>query len=161
MMNTNEFKSKFYNKLSTALFKQKKYEESFKKAEYIIQNINKDNEVSYYIILYCLIELNKIILANYYADIIKKKFRNEESIERFKDQLVRLDKLNKEFSDKLLNENHELKKEIIDINNNINIKEKIEIEDENKIIKYIPYIIGGSIILFLGGRYIYKKLKNN
>ena len=61
----------------------------------------------------------------------------------------------------LLNENHELKKEIIDINNNINIKEKIEIEDENKIIKYIPYIIGGSIILFLGGRYIYKKLKNN
>ena len=48
-MNINEFKSKFYNKLSTALFKQKKYEESFKKAEYIIQNINKDNEVSYYI----------------------------------------------------------------------------------------------------------------
>ena len=71
-MNINEFKSKFYNKLSTALFKQKKYEESFKKAEYIIQNINKDNEVSYYIILFCLIELNKIILANYYADIIKK-----------------------------------------------------------------------------------------
>jgi len=70
--NINEFKSKFYNKLSTALFKQKKYEESFKKAAYIIQNINKDNEVSYYIILYCLIELNKIILANYYADIIKK-----------------------------------------------------------------------------------------
>ena len=32
-MNINEFKSKFYNKLSTALFKQKKYEESFKKAE--------------------------------------------------------------------------------------------------------------------------------
>ena len=61
----------------------------------------------------------------------------------------------------MLNENHELKKEIIDINNNINIKEKIEIEDKNKIIKYIPYIIGGSIILFLGGRYIYKKLKNN
>ena len=41
---------------------------------------------------------NYCILANYYADIIKKKFRNEESIERFKDQLVRLDKLNKEFS---------------------------------------------------------------
>ena len=98
-MNINEFKSKFYNKLSTALFKQKKYEESFKN-RYTLYKIYKDNEVSYYIILYCLIELNKIILANYYADIIKKKFRNEESIERFKDQLVRLDKLNKEFSDK-------------------------------------------------------------
>ena len=75
LMNINLFNSKFYNNLSTVLFKQKKYEESLKIAEYIIQNINKDHDVSYCRILYCLIELKKIILANHYAEIIKKKIQ--------------------------------------------------------------------------------------
>ena len=72
LININIFHSKFYNNLSTVLFKQKKYEESLKTAEYIIHNINKDHDVSYCRILFCLIELKKIISANHYADIIKK-----------------------------------------------------------------------------------------
>ena len=163
LININLFNSKFHNNLSTVLFKQKKYEESLKTAEYIIQNINKDHDVSYCRILYCLIELKKIILANHYAEIIKKKFRKEVIASKFQDQLDRLDKLNKEMSDKILNENPELKKEVISLNNNMELnKEKEEQkEDENKIMKYIPYLVGGIAFLLIGGRYIYKKLKGN
>ena len=163
LININLFNSKFHNNLSTVLFKQKKYEESLKTAEYIIQNINKDHDVSYCRILYCLIELKKIILANHYAEIIKKKFSKEVIASKFQDQLDRLDKLNKEMSDKILNENPELKKELISLNNNMELnKEKEEQkEDENKIMKYIPYLVGGIAFLLIGGRYIYKKLKGN
>lgn len=163
LININLFNSKFHNNLSTVLFKQKKYEESLKTAEYIIQNINKDHDVSYCRILYCLIELKKIILANHYAEIIKKKFSKEVIASKFQDQLDRLDKLNKEMSDKILNENPELKKEVISLNNNMELnKEKEEQkEDVNKIMKYIPYLVGGIAFLLIGGRYIYKKLKGN
>ena len=163
LININLFNSKFHNNLSTVLFKQKKYEESLKTAEYIIQNINKDHDVSYCRILYCLIELKKIILANHYAEIIKKKFSKEVIASKFQDQLDRLDKLNKEMSDKILNENPELKKEVISLNNKMELnKEKEEQkEDENKIMKYIPYLVGGIAFLLIGGRYIYKKLKGN
>jgi len=163
LININLFNSKFHNNLSTVLYKQKKYEESLKAAEYIIQNINKDHDVSYCRILYCLIELKKIILANHYAEIIKKKFSKEVIASKFQDQLDRLDKLNKEMSDKILNENPELKKEVISLNNNMELnKEKEEQkEDENKIMKYIPYLVGGIAFLLIGGRYIYKKLKGN
>ena len=163
LININLFNSKFHNNLSTVLFKQKKYEESLKTAEYIIQNINKDHDVSYCRILFCLIELKKIILANHYAEIIKKKFSKEVIASKFQDQLDRLDKLNKEMSDKILNENPELKKEVISLNNNMELnKEKEEQkEDENKIMKYIPYLVGGIAFLLIGGRYIYKKLKGN
>ena len=163
LININLFNSKFHNNLSTVLFKQKKYEESLKTAEYIIQNIIKDHDVSYCRILYCLIELKKIILANHYAEIIKKKFSKEVIASKFQDQLDRLDKLNKEMSDKILNENPELKKEVISLNNNMELnkeKEKQK-EDENKIMKYIPYLVGGIAFLLIGGRYIYKKLKGN
>ena len=163
LININLFNSKFHNNLSTVLFKQKKYEESLKTAEYIIQNIIKDHDVSYCRILYCLIELKKIILANHYAEIIKKKFSKEVIASKFQAQLDRLDKLNKEMSDKILNENPELKKEVISLNNNMELnKEKEEQkEDENKIMKYIPYLVGGIAFLLIGGRYIYKKLKGN
>ena len=163
LININLFNSKFHNNLSTVLFKQKKYEESLKTSEYIIQNIIKDHDVSYCRILYCLIELKKIILANHYAEIIKKKFSKEVIASKFQAQLDRLDKLNKEMSDKILNENPELKKEVISLNNNMELnKEKEEQkEDENKIMKYIPYLVGGIAFLLIGGRYIYKKLKGN
>ena len=163
LININLFNSKFHNNLSTVLFKQKKYEESLKTAEYIIQNINKDHDISYCRILYCLIELKKIILANHYAEIIKKKFSKEVIASKFQAQLDRLDKLNKEMSDKILNENPELKKELISLNNNMELnKEKEEQkEDENKIMKYIPYLVGGIAFLLIGGKYIYKKLKGN
>ena len=167
LININIFHSKFHNNLSTVLFKQKKYEESLKAAEYIIENINKDHDVSYCRILYCLIELKKIIAANHYAEIIKKKFINEESFSKFKEQLNRLDQLNKEFSDNLLNKNPVIKKEIISINNDIkkeiNIKKEDENEEENEnkidFSKYLPYILGGFAFLIIGGKYIYSKLK--
>ena len=167
LININIFNSKFYNNLSTVLFKQKKYEESLKTAEYIIENINKDHDVSYCRILYCLIELKKIIAANHYADIIKKKFINKDSFPKFQEELNRLDQLNKKFSDNLLNNNPEMKKDIISINNNIkkeiNIKleDKKEGEEENKsdISKYLPYILGGFAFLIIGGKYIYSKFK--
>ena len=84
-------------------------------------------------------------------------------LKKIQDQLDRLDKLNKEMSDKILNENPELKKELISLNNNMELnKEKEEQkEDENKIMKYIPYLVGGIAFLLIGGRYIYKKLKGN
>ena len=168
LININIFHSKFHNNLSTVLFKQKKYEESLKAAEYIIENINKDHDVSYCRILYCLIELKKIIAANHYAEIIKKKFINEESFSKFKEQLNRLDQLNKEFSDNLLNKNPVIKKEIISINNDIkkeiNIKKEDENEEENEnkidFSKYLPYILGGFAFLIIGGKYIYSKLKS-
>ena len=170
LININIFHSKFYNNLSTVLFKQKKYEESLKTAEYIIHNINKDHDVSYCRILFCLIELKKIISANHYADIIKKKFRNEESLAKFKEQFDRLDKLNKEFSDNLLNSNPELKKEINSINDSVNSnvindinnkkEEEKEEENENNFTKYLPYIIGGFAFLLIGGRFLYKSFNS-
>ena len=164
IMNINEINIQFYNNLSIALFKQQKYEESLKNAEYIIQNLNQEHVACYGRILYCLIELKKIILANHYADIIKKKFGNSDLFSKFKDQFAKLDVINKEFSDNILNKNPELKKEIISINDNLKIKKEIkkeeEKEEQNKIKKYLPYIIGGFIIIFVGGRYIYKKCKD-
>ena len=63
----------------------------------------------------------------------------------------------------MLNENPELKKEIISINDNLKIEKEIikdnEEEEDNKINKYIPYILGGFAFLIIGGRYIYKKIK--
>ena len=160
LMNINEINIQLYNNLSIALFKQQKYEESFKVAEYIIQNLNQEHVACYGRILYCLIELKKIILANNYADIIKKKFRNSDSFSKFKDQFNKLEIINKEFSDQILNKNPELKKEIISINNNIKIKNEVkEEEPENKVKKYMPYIIGGFAFLLIAGRYICKKCK--
>ena len=160
LMNINEINIQFYNNLSISLFKQQKYEESFQKAEYIIQNLNQEHVACYGRILYCLIELKKIIMANHYADIIKKKFGNSDSFSKFKDQLTKLEIINKEFSNKLLNQNPELKKEMISINKDIKIKKEIKKEEKNNINKYIPYIIGGFVILFAGGRYLFKKYKD-
>ena len=160
LMNINEINIQFYNNLSISLFKQQKYEESFKKAEYIIQNLNQEHTACYGRILYCLIELKKIILANHYADIIKKKFGNSDSFSKFKDQLNKLEIINKEFSDKILKQNPELKKEIISINKDIEIKKEIKKEEKNDISKYMPYVLGGIVILFVGGRYLYKKYKD-
>ena len=160
LMNINEINIQFYNNLSIALFKQQKYEESFKIAEYIIQNLNQEHIACYGRILYCLIELKKIILANNYAEIIKKKFRNSDSFSKFKDQFNKLELINKEFSDQILNQNPELKKEIISINNNIKIKKEIKKEEKDiRIKKYIPYIIGSFAFLLITGKYIYKKYK--
>ena len=163
LMNMNLINIQLYNNLSTVLYKQKKYKECLKNSEYIIQALNQDHIASYGRILYCLIELKKVILANHYADIIKKKFGNGDSFSKFKDQLNKLEILNKEFSNKMLNENPELKKEIISINDNLKIEKEIikdnEEEEDNKINKYIPYILGGFAFLIIGGRYIYKKIK--
>jgi hypothetical protein len=160
LMNMNLINIQLYNNLSTVLYKQKKYKECLKNSEYIIQALNQDHIASYGRILYCLIELKKVILANHYADIIKKKFGNGDSFSKFKDQFNKLEIINKEFSDQILNKNPELKKEIISINNNIKIKNEVkEEEPENKVKKYMPYIIGGFAFLLIAGRYIYKKCK--
>ena len=68
--------------------------------------------------------------------------------------------INKEFSDKILKQNPELKKEIISINKDIEIKKEIKKEEKNDISKYMPYVLGGIVILFVGGRYLYKKYKD-
>ena len=69
--------------------------------------MNQEHIACYGRILYCLIELKKIILANNYADIIKKKFINSDSFSKFKDQFNKLELINKEFSDQILNQNPE------------------------------------------------------
>ncbi len=161
LMNINLFNIQFYNNLSMALTKQKKYNESLKHSEYIIQNLNQEHVGSYYRILFCLIELNKIITANHYAEIIKKKFGNGEFFSKFQDLFQKLEILNKEFSEKILNKNPELKKEIISINDNLKIKKEEKKDEDNNFKQYLPYVLGGFALLFIGGRYIYKKCKSN
>jgi hypothetical protein len=159
IMNINVFNLQFYNNLSTVLIKQEKFEESLKNSEFIIQNLDQEHVNSYCRILFCLIELKKIITANHYADIIRKKFENQECYSRFKDQLARLEVLNKEFSEKILDQNPELKKEVITMNDNLIIKNNEE-KEKTDLKKYLPYLVGGAVILYAGGRYLYNKYKN-
>jgi len=159
IMNINLFNLQFYNNLSTVLIKQEKFEESFKNSEFIIQNLDQEHINSYCRILFCLIELKKIITANHYADIIRKKFENKECYSKFRDQLARLEVLNKEFSEKILDQNPELKKEVITMNDNLIIKSNEE-KEKTDFKKYLPYLVGGAVILFAGGRYLYNKYKN-
>ena len=159
IMNINVFNLQFYNNLSTVLIKQDKFEESLKNSEFIIQNLDQEHVNSYCRILFCLIELKKIITANHYADIIRKKFENKECYSRFKDQLARLEVLNKEFSEKILDQNPELKKEVISMNDNLIVKSKNE-KEKTDLKKYLPYLVGGAVVLFAGGRYLYNKYKN-
>ena len=159
IMNINLFNLQFYNNLSTVLIKQEKFEESLKNSEFIIQNLDQEHVNSYCRILFCLIELKKIITANHYADIIRKKFENKECYSKFRDQLARLEALNKEFSEKILDQNPELKKEVITMNDNLIIKSNEE-KEKTDFKKYLPYLVGGAVILFAGGRYLYNKYKN-
>jgi hypothetical protein len=159
IMNINLFNLQFYNNLSTVLIKQEKFEESLKNSEFIIQNLDQEHVNSYCRILFCLIELKKIITANHYADIIRKKFENKECYSKFRDQLARLEVLNKEFSEKILDQNPELKKEVITMNDNLIIKNNEE-KEKTDLKKYLPYLVGGAVILFAGGRYLYNKYKN-
>ena len=159
IMNINLFNLQFYNNLSTVLIKQEKFEESLKNSEFIIQNLDQEHVNSYCRILFCLIELKKIITANHYADIIRKKFENKECYSKFRDQLARLEVLNKEFSEKILDQNPELKKEVITMNDNLIIKNNEE-KEKTDLKKYLPYLVGGAVILYAGGRYLYNKYKN-
>ena len=159
IMNINLFNLQFYNNLSTVLIKQEKFEESLKNSEFIIQNLDQEHVNSYCRILFCLIELKKIITANHYADIIRKKFENKECYSKFRDQLARLEVLNKEFSEKILDQNPELKKEVISMNDNLIIKNNEE-KEKTDLKKYLPYLVGGAVILYAGGRYLYNKYKN-
>jgi hypothetical protein len=159
IMNINLFNLQFYNNLSTVLIKQEKFEESLKNSEFIIQNLDQEHVNSYCRILFCLIELKKIITANHYADIIRKKFENKECYSKFRDQLARLEVLNKEFSEKILDQNPELKKEVITMNDNLIIKNNEE-KEKTDLKKYLPYLVGGAVILYAGGRYFYNKYKN-
>ena len=89
---------------------------------------------------------------------------------KFKEQFDRLDKLNKEFSLNLLNNNPELKKEINSINDSVNSniiddinnkkEEEKEEENGNNFTKYLPYIIGGFAFLLIGGRFLYKSFNS-
>jgi hypothetical protein len=158
IMNINLFNLQFYNNLSTVLIKQEKFEESLKNSEFIIQNLDQEHVNSYCRILFCLIELKKIITANHYADIIRKKFENKECYSKFRDQLARLEVLNKEFSEKILDQNPELKKEVITMNDNLIVKSNEE-KEKTDFKKYLPYLVGGAVILFAGGRYLYNKYK--
>ena len=160
ILNINKLNISFYNNLSTALFKQGKYKESLKNSEFIIQNLCQEHVVSYCRILYCLIELKKVIEANYYAEIIKKKFGNQNCFSNFHEQLVKLEILNREFSDKILSQNPQLKQEVISMNNNLKINNEGEKNIDNGYKKYIPYLVGGALILFAGGRILYKKYKD-
>ena len=150
-----------HNNLSAAMIKQEKYEETIKNCEFILQNLNQEHVHSYCRILFCLIQLKKVIMANHYAEIIKVKFGKQTCFSKFEDQLAKLEILNREFSDKILNENPELKKEVISMNDNNKIKNEVKIEEDNKnaLTNYIPYIIGGAVILFAGASLLYKKLK--
>ena len=93
---------------------------------FIIQNLCQEHVVSYCRILYCLIELKKVIEANHYAEIIKKKFGNQNCYSNFHEQLAKLEILNREFSDKILNQNPQLKQEVISMNNNLKINNEGE-----------------------------------
>ena len=160
LISINNLNLQLFNNLSAAFIKLKKYEEAIKNCIYIIENLNQDHVVSYCRLLFCLIEEKKLILANHYANIIKKKFENDNCFSKFQDELAKLEKLNKEFSDKILNQNPELKKEAISMDDDLQIKNEDKKEEIN-ISKYMPYIIGGVALMFAGARFIYKKLKNN
>ena len=60
-----------------------------------------------------------------------------------------------------MNKNPELKKEIISINDNLKIKKEEKKDEDNNFKQYLPYVLGGFALLFIGGRYIYKKCKSN
>ena len=161
LINITNLTIQLHNNLSATMIKQEKYEETIKNCEFILQNLNQEHVLSYCRILFCLIKLKKVIMANHYADIIKIKFGKQSSFSKFQDQLAKLEILNREFSDKILNENPELKKEVISMNDNLKEKKEVKIEEENKntLTNYIPYIIGGAAILFAGASLLYKKLK--
>ena len=158
LININTLNLQLYNNLSAVFIKLEKYEEVIQNCRFIVENLNQEHVLSYYRILFSLIKLKKVILANHYADIIKTKFGNDSSFAKFQDQLEKLEILNREFSDKILNQKPELKKEVISMND-IQIKKEDKKEEIN-ITKYIPYIIVGAVILFAGGRFLYKNLKN-
>ena len=153
------FNKQFYNNLASSLFKQGKFEESLKNSELIIQQFDPNHLPSYGRILFCLIELKKIILANHYADIIKKQFGKTEHMSKFKDQLDKLELLNIEYSNKILEENPEIKNEIISLNDDFIQKNEEENKKLNNFIGYLPYILGGGLALYFGGKYIHNKLK--
>ena len=166
LININNLTIQLHNNLSAAFIKQEKFDDAIKNCEFILQNLNQEHLVSYYRILFCLIALKKVIMANHYAEIIKIKFGKHNNFSKFDDQFAKLEELNKEFSDKILNQNPELKKEVISMNDNMNIKNENEIkkEDDNNIFNnyignYIPYIIGGAAILFAGASFLYRKYK--
>ena len=153
------FNKQFYNNLASSLFKQGKFEESLKNSELIIQQFDPNHLPSYGRILFCLIELKKIIMANHYADIIKKQFGKTEHMSKFKDQLDKLELLNIEYSNKILEENPQIKNEIISLNNDFIQKNKQETNKISNYISYLPYILGASFVLYVGGKYIHNKLK--
>ena len=161
LMNLNIKTVQLYSNLCATFIKQEKYEETIQNCEYIIKNLSKNDVKSYCRLFHALIELKKVIMANHYAEIIKKKFGNEECFSEFQVQFIKLEELNKEFSNKILEQNPAINNEINLINDNL-IKEKEEIkEEENPITKYAPYILGGALLfLFAGGRYLYKKFKD-
>lgn len=160
-MSINSLNLQLYNNLSATYIKQQKYEETIKNCEFIIQHLNQEHVVSYCRILFALIELKKVITANHYAEIIKKKFGNETCFSKFQEQFANLEKLNKEFSDKILNQNPEIKKEVISINDNLNKEKEVDKDQENKVKKYMPFILGGAFIfLVAGGRFLYRKFKD-
>ena len=161
LININSLNLQLYNNLSAALIKQEKYEETINNCIFILENLSQDHVVSYCRILFCLIETKKVILANHYAEIIRQKFGNENSFSKFQEQLTRLEVLNKEFSEQLLNPNPELKKEIISMNDDLNTQNEDNKKEENNIMKYMPYILGGAVLFYIGGRFLYKKLKKN
>ena len=153
------FNKQFYNNLASSLYKQGKFEESLKNSELIIQQFDPNHLASYGRILFCLIELKKIISANHYADIIKKQFGKTEHMSKFKDQLDKLELLNIEYSNKILEENPEIKREVISLNNDFIQKNEQENNKLNAFVNYLPYIIGGAFVLYVGGKYIHNKLK--
>jgi hypothetical protein len=166
LININNLTIQLHNNLSAAFIKQEKFDDAIKNCEFILQNLNQEHLVSYYRILFCLIALKKVIMANHYAEIIKIKFAKHNNFSKFDDQFAKLEELNKEFSDKILNQNPELKKEVISMNDNMNLKNENEIKKEednniftNYIGNYIPYIIGGAAILFAGASFLYRKYK--
>lgn len=160
LINITTLTTQLYNNLTAALFKQEKYEETIKNCEFIIQNLNNDHVLSYCRILFCLIKLKKVVMANHYADIIKIKFGKQNCFSKFKDNLKKLENLNMEFSEKILNQNPALKKEVMSINDDLKAKNEIKLEEEQFLIgNYLPYIIGGAAILFAGASFLYKNLK--
>ena len=161
LININSLNLQLYNNLSAALIKQEKYEETLRNCLFIIENLNQEHVLSYCRLLFCLIETKKVILANHYAEIIRQKFGNENSFSKFQEQFTRLEALNKEFSKQLLNPKPELIKEIISMSDDLKMKKDEDKKEENNIMKYIPYIVGGVVLFFIGRRFLYKKSKND
>ena len=160
IININNLNLQLYNNLSAALIKQEKYEETLNNCIFIIENLNQEHVLSYCRILFCLVETKKAILANHYAEIIRQKFGNANSFSKFQEQFNRLEVLNKEIGEQLLKPNPELKKEIISMNDDLKIIKVDNNKEENNIIQYIPYIVAGIVLFFIGGRFLHKKLKS-